>query len=212
MDFRTRERLVLGSGLVAAGLVAFTLVAGIAGSGIGLTGDRFVSSAVLLFLCARMWGHGSTLEERGSQHLLGRVARLAAPVVFLLLLVQTWRSPSLHLTLGGNLFPQLHIGLLMRLEWTADIAVFALFLLTATNVWLEESKGWSTLCSRVANVLIVFLSLDLLAAAWGVISIVPQWRLVAALLVLSLAGTIALAALRRIERLDEITPEITPES
>jgi hypothetical protein len=207
MDFRARERLVLGSGLAAAGLVTAAIVAGISGSPIGLTGTRFVSSAVLLFLCARMWGHGSTLEERGSRQLLGRVARLGAPVVFVLLLAQTWRSPSLHLSLGGNFFPQLHIGLLMRVEWTADIAVFALFLLTATNVWLEESKGWSTLCSRVANVLIVFLSLDLLAGAWGVISLVPQWRLVAALLVLSLAGTVAVAALRRIERLDEITPE-----
>jgi hypothetical protein len=207
MVFRTRERLVLGSGLAAAGLVAAVLVAGISGTSIGLTGTRFVTSGVLLFLCARMWGHGSTLEERRTRQLLGRVARLGAPVVLLLLLVQTWRSPSLHLTLGGNFFPQLHIGLLMRLEWTADIAVFALFLLTATNVWLEESKGWSTLCSRVANVVIVFLSLDLLAAAWGVVSLVPQWRLVAALLVLSLAGTVAVAALRRIERLDEITPE-----
>jgi hypothetical protein len=45
------------------------------------------------------------------------------------------------------------------------------------------------------------------AGAWGVISLVPQWRLVAALLVLSLAGTVAVAALRRIERLDDLTAE-----
>jgi hypothetical protein len=207
MDFRTRERLVLGCGLVAAGLVAVALVAGIAGSPLGTTGSRFVSSVVLLFLCARMWAHGSTLEERGAREPLGQVARLAAPIVFLLLLVQTWRSMGIHLTLGGNFVPQLHVSLLTRLEWTADIAVFALFLLTATNVWIEASKGWSALCSRVASALIVILSLDLLAGAWSILSLVGQWRLVAVLLVLSLAGTVAVAALRRIERLDDVTTE-----
>ena len=207
MDFRARERLVLGTGLTAAGLIALALVAGIAGSALGATGNRFVSSVVLLYLCARMWGHGSTLEERGSKEMLGQVARLAAPIVFLLLLVQTWGSMSIRLELSGNFLPQLHIGLLTRLEWTADIVVFALFLLTATNVWIEESEGWSALCSRIANVVIVILSLDLLAGAWGVLSLVPQWRLVAALLVLSLAGTVAVAALRRIERLDDVTAE-----
>jgi hypothetical protein len=154
-----------------------------------------------------MWGHGSTLEERGSKELLGRVARLGAPVVFLLLLVQTWGSMSIHFELTGNFVPQIQIGLLTRLEWTADIVVFALFLLTATNVWIEESAGWSALCSRIANVMIVILALDLLAGAWGVVSLVPQWRLVAVLLVLSLAGTIAVAALRRIERLDDVPAE-----
>jgi hypothetical protein len=43
MDFRTRERLVLGTGLAAAGLVA-----GIAGASLGTTANRFVSSVVLL--------------------------------------------------------------------------------------------------------------------------------------------------------------------
>ena len=207
MDFRTRERLVLGTGLAAAGLVAAALVAGIAGAALGTTANRFVSSVVLLFLCARMWGHGSTLIDRGSQELLGRVARIGAPVVLLLLLAQTWGTMSIHFELGSNFFPEIHVGLLARLEWTADIAVFALFLLTATNVWIEESKGWSALCSRVASVLIVILSVDLLAGAWGVVSLLPQWRLVAALLVLSLAGTIVVAALRRIERLVDVTAE-----
>jgi len=32
VDFRARERLVLSTGLTAAGLIAFALVAGIAGS------------------------------------------------------------------------------------------------------------------------------------------------------------------------------------
>jgi TctA family transporter len=75
------------------------------------------------------------------------------------------------------------------------------------HVWIEESEGWSALCSRIANPVIVILSLDLLAGAWRVISLVPQWRLVAALLVLSLTGTVAVAALRRIERLDDVTAE-----
>jgi hypothetical protein len=35
------------------------------------------------------------------------------------------------------------------------------------------------------------------------VSLIPQWRLVAALIVLSLAGTILVATLRRVERLDE---------
>ena len=43
MDFRTRERLVLGTGLAAAGLVA-----GIAGASLGTTANRFVSSVVVL--------------------------------------------------------------------------------------------------------------------------------------------------------------------
>ena len=205
VEFRARERLVLSSGLVAASFVALALVAGIAGSALGHTGNRFVFSLVLLYLCARMWGHGRTLEERGSR--LGRIVWLAAPVVLLLLLAQTWGSTSIDIRLGVDFLPQLHVSAFTRLEWTADIAVFSLFLLTAINVWIEESEGWSALCSRIANVLIAILALDLLAGAWGVVSLLPQWRLVAALAVLSLAGTVLVATLRRIERLDEITQE-----
>jgi len=207
MAFRARERLVLGSGLTAAGFVALALVAAISGSALGHPGNRFVASLVLVYLCARMWGHGSTLEERGSQETLGRIARLGAPVVLLLLLAQTWGSASFDIRLGLDFVPHLQVGLLTRLEWTADIAVFSLFLLTATNVWIELSDGWSALASRIANALVALLALDLLAGAWGLVSLVPQIRLVGALIVLSLAGTIFVATLRRIERLDDLTVE-----
>jgi hypothetical protein len=207
MDFRARERLVLFAGLTAAGLVALALVAGFAGSPLGQSGNRFVFSSVLVYLCARMWGHGSTLEEHDIRAALGRIARLGAPLILLLLLVQTWGSSSIDIRLGLDFVPHVEVSALTRLEWTADIAVFALFLLTATNVWIAGTAGWSALCSRVANVLVVVLALDLLAAAWGVISLTPQWRLVGALLVLSLAGTIVVATVRRLEQLDEFTAE-----
>jgi len=204
MDLRARERLVLGTGLVAAGSVALALVAAIAGSPFGHAGNRFVASLVVLYLCARMWGHGATLEEEGVRTALGRLARLGAPVILLLLLGQTWGSSGIDIRLGLDFVPYLHVGLLTRLEWTADITIFALFLLTATNVWTRGSNGWSALCSRIANVLVVLLALDLLAGAWGLVSLLPQVRLVGALIVLSLAGTVVVATLRRLERLDEL--------
>jgi hypothetical protein len=207
VDLRTRERLVLGTGLVAAGCVALALVAAIAGSPLGHAGNRLVFSLVLLYLCARMWGHGATLEEHGTRRALGRAARLGAPVILLLLLAQTWGSSRIDVRLGVDFVPHFHVGLLTRLEWTADIAVFALFLLTATNVWTRGSGGWSALCSRIANVLIVLLAVDLLAGAWGIVSLVPQARLVGSLFVLSLAGTIVVATLRRLERLDELSAD-----
>ena len=52
-----------------------------------------------------------------------------------------------------------------------------------------------------------FLTLDLLGAVWGLFSLGPQARLVVALVVLSLVGPILVATLRRVERLDEPTPE-----
>jgi hypothetical protein len=70
-------------------------------------------------------------------------------------------------------------------------------------VWIEESDGVSALVSKASYAVVGFLTLDLLAAAWGMVSLIPQWRLVAALIVLSLAGTILVATLRRVERLDE---------
>jgi hypothetical protein len=207
MDLRARERLVLGTGLVAAGSVALALVAGIAGSPLGDPGNRFVASLVLLYLCARMWGHGVTLEEGSTGEALGRTTRLGAPLIALLLLAQTWASSSIDIRLGLDSVPHLHVGLLTRLEWTADIAVFALFLLTATNVWTRGSVGWAALCSRIANVLVVVLALDLLGGAWGVVSLLPQIRLVGSLIVLSLGGTVVVATLRRLERLDELPAE-----
>jgi hypothetical protein len=45
------------------------------------------------------------------------------------------------------------------------------------------------------------------------ISLVPQWRLVAALIVLSFTGTILVATLRRVERLDEVDARpVAPEA
>jgi hypothetical protein len=70
-------------------------------------------------------------------------------------------------------------------------------------VWIEQSTGVSTLVSRASYAVVGFLTLDLLAAAWGMVSLLPQWRLVAALIVLSFTGTILVATLRRVERLDE---------
>jgi hypothetical protein len=208
MDYRGRERLVLASGLVAACAVTALLVAAIAGASPGRSAGRLVFSLVLLYLCARMWGHGATLEERGTRAALGRAARLASPVVLVLLVVQTWAtSTAVHITFGLDVSPHVDTSVFTRLEWTADVAVFALFLLTATSVWIEGSTGVSAVCSRIAGVFVVFVSLDLFAGAWGVWSLLPQWRLVTALVVLSLAGTIAVATLRRIERLDELTTE-----
>ena len=107
-------------------------------------------------------------------------------------------SPSL-----GSLMPELQVGTWTRVEWTADIAVIGLFLLTAMAVWLEGSTGFSSLVSRVSFVVVGFLTLDLLGGAWGLLSLRPQLRLVSALVVLSLAGPILVATLRRVERLDE---------
>src|SRR5207253_3050689 len=99
MDYRGRERLVLRSGLAAAGFVALALVAGIAGSPFGRTGDKLVVSLVLLYLCARMWGHATTLAERGTKELLARTGQIGAPIVLLLLLAQTWASAGIDVRL-----------------------------------------------------------------------------------------------------------------
>jgi hypothetical protein len=204
--YRLRERLVLGSGLVAVAAVAAASVAAIAGAHPGNTVGRLVGSVVVLYLCARMWGHGSTLQERGRQALLARIARLGAPIVLALLLLQTWATEKIRLSLGQGA-PVVHVTTLTRLEWSADVAAFALFLLTAMTVWIERSTRVAAWCCRVAEVLVVFLAVDLLGAVWRLYSLGPQWRLVTALVVLSLAGTVVVGTLRRIERLDEVTPE-----
>jgi len=212
VDYQERERLVLLSGLVAAGAVALTLLATIAGSRPGDTIGRLVTSLVLLYLCARIWGHASTLEERDRYATLGRYARLGAPVIFLLLLAQSWISTGISVDLSLNFTPHIHVSALTRLEGTADVAVFALFLLTATSVWIERSTRASAVANRLAIVLVGALSLDLLAGIWSVFSLTSQLRLVAALVVLSLAGTIVIGTLRRIERLDELDVDVTAES
>lgn len=206
--FRDRERLVLFSGIAAATVVAAMLLFAIAGSSFGSGGSRVATSLVLLYLCARLWGHAKTLEERGVDNVLSRVGRIGAPCIFLILLAQTWVTSSIdaRVTIYGGM-PHLHVSTWTRIEWTADILVIGLFLVTAMAVWIEQSTGLSTLVSRASYAVVGFLTVDLLAGAWGMISLVPQWRLVAALVVLSFTGTILVATLRRVERLDERVDE-----
>jgi hypothetical protein len=210
--FRGRERLILFSGAVAAAFVALCLVATIAGSSLGSGGARVASTLVLIYLCARLWGHAKTLEERGSFNSLSRIGRVGAPFILLVLLAQTWVTSGIDVNLSLALpVPVVHITTWTRVEWTADVAVTGLFLLTAMAVWLEGSTGWSSLVSRASFVVVGFLTVDLLGAVWGLFSLGPQVRLVIALVVLSFAGPILVATLRRVERLDEL-PGPTPES
>ena len=83
-----------------------------------------------------------------------------------------------HLIAGAAL-PQLQIGTWTRVEWTADILVIGLFLITAMAVWIEQSEGVSALVSKASYAVVGFLTLDLLAAAWGMISLLLQRLLVA---------------------------------
>lgn len=206
--FRDRERLVLFSGIAAATVVAAMLLFAIAGSPFGTDGSRVATSLVLLYLCARMWGHAKTLEERGANKALSAVARIGAPCIFVILLAQTWVTSTIdaRVTIAGGM-PHLHVSMWARIEWTADVLVVALFLVTAMAVWIEQSRGLSTLVSRASYVFVGFLTADLLGAVWGAISLASQWRLVAALVVLSFTGTILVATLRRVERLDERVDE-----
>jgi len=210
--FRGRERLILFSGAVAAAFVAVCLVAMIAGSSLGSGGNRIASSLVLLYLCARLWGHAKTLEERGSFNGLSAIGRVGAPFILLVLLAQTWVTSSIDVNVSlASPVPVVHITTWTRVEWTADVVVIGLFLLTAMAVWLEGSTGWSSLVGRASFVVVGFLTLDLLGAVWGLFSLGPQVRLVIALVVFSLAGPILVATLRRVERLDELSGP-TPES
>lgn len=204
LDFRSRERLILFTGAAAAAFIALSLVAVIAGSPLGSGANRLASSLVLLYFCARLWGHATTLEERGVYESLARVGRAGAPFILFVLLVQTWVTSSIDVSPSlASPMPQLHVSTWTRVEWTADVAVIGLVLLTAMAVWLEGSTGLSSLVSRASFVVVGFLTLDLLGAVWGLFSLLPQLRLVAALVVLSLAGPILVATLRRVERLDE---------
>jgi len=207
---------VLFSGIAAATVVAAMLLAAIAGSSFGTTGSRVATSLVLLYLCARMWGHAKTLEERGVDAMLSAVGRIGAPCIFVVLLAQTWVTSTIDARVTiANGMPHLHVSTWTRIEWTADVLVIGLFLVTAMAVWIEQSTGLSTLVSRASYAVVGFLTLDLLGGVWGVISLTPQWRLVAALIVLSFTGTILVATLRRVERLDErpvAEPPAAPEA
>ena len=208
LDFRGRERLVLYSGVAAVAFVALVLVAAIAGSSLGDLGSRLAMSLVLLYLCARLWSHAKTLEEREVDELLSAVSRYAAPCIFVVLFAQIWVTSSLdmHIDIGVGL-PHPHVSLWPRIEWTADVLVIGLFLVTAIAVWIEESDGVSKLVSWAAYSVIGFLTVFLLGGVWGVVSPAPHWRLVLALIVLSFSSTIVVATLRRVERLDEGSDE-----
>ncbi len=179
-------------------------VATIAGASLGSGGNRIASTLVLLYLCARLWGHAKTLEERDTFNGLSAVGRAGAPFILLVLLAQTWVTSSIDMNVSlASPVPVVHITTWTRVEWTADVAMIGLFLLTAMAVWLEGSTGWSSLVCRASFVVVGFLTLDLLGAVWRRFSLGPQVRLVIALVVLSLAGPILVATLRRVERLDE---------
>jgi hypothetical protein len=207
MDFRERERFVLLSGAAAVSFLMLNMLASLAGSPLGGGANKLATSLVFLYLCARLWGHATTLEERGEHAALARVGRVGAPVILLLLLAQIWASSSLHLSLSiTDFMPHLRVSLFTRLEWSADVLVFVLFLATAIAVWVDRAGGASLLLSRIAFAILGFLAADLLAAVWGIVSVVPQLKLVASLVVLALGGTILVATVRRVERLDESEP------
>ena len=164
---------------------------------------KLVSTLVFLYLCARLWGHARTLGERGRHELLARVGALGAPAIVFLLFVQTW-SGSIGIRLSFSGFePHFHVSPFTRLEWSADVAIFVLFLATAIAVWVGDAGGASRLLSRAAFTVLGALGVDLLAAVWGVVSIVPQLKLVLALVVLAVGGTVLVGTVRRVERLDE---------
>ena len=208
--FRDRERLILLTGAAAAAFVALVTVAGIAGISLGSLGGKVASSLVVLYLCARLWGHARTLEERGDGSVLAPVSKTAAACALPVLLVQTWftNSLSVHASIADPV-PHLVVGMWTRVEWTADVLVLGLFLITAMSVWTQGTDGVSALLARIAYAVVGFLTLDLLGCVWGTVRIEPQVRLVAALLVLSFAGTIVVATVRRLERLDE-PPTVAP--
>ena len=200
-DYHARERFVLLSGAAAVSLVTLLWVLAISGHGLGTAATRLATTLVSLYLCARFWAHAQTLGERRTHEALANAGVLAAPVVFLLLLAQTWTTPGIHLTLGLDFMPHLHVSLFTRLEATADIAVFTLFFATAIAVWTDAAETVSALLSKIAYAVLGLLGADLVAAVWGVISVVPQWRLLIALVVVALGGTVLIATVRRLERL-----------
>jgi hypothetical protein len=203
VEFRERERFVLFAGVAAVSFLMVELLASLAGSPFGAGANKLASTLVFLYLCARLWGHARTLADRGGHELLARVGTLGAPAILFLLFVQTW-SGSIGIRLSFSGFePHFHLSPFTRLEWSADVAIFVLFLATAIAVWVGDADGASRLLSRAAFTVLGALGLDLLAAVWGVISIVPQLKLVAALVVLAVGGTVLVGTVRRVERLDE---------
>src|SRR5262249_48600339 len=177
-DFPTRERFVLVTGAAAVSLLMLLWVAGIAGIVLGSFFAGIAVTLALLYLCARFWAHAQTLSDRQVHETLAGAGVLAAPVVFLLLFAQTWTTAGIHLSLGGDFLPHLHVSLFTRLEWTADIAVFTLFLATAIAVWTDEADRPSALLSKIAYAVFGLLGALLLAATWGVVPVFAHVRLV----------------------------------
>lgn len=203
MTFRARERFVLFAGIAALSFLMGELLAALAGSPLGSDANKLASTLVFLYLCARLWGHARTLAERGGHELLARVGGVGAPAILFLLLVQVWSgSIGIRLSFSG-LQPRFHVSPFTRLEWSADVAIFVLFLAAAIAVWVDRAAGTSRLLSRAAFTILGALGVDLLLAVWGVVSIVPQVKLVLALVVLALGGTVLVGTVRRVERLDE---------
>jgi hypothetical protein len=194
---------VLFAGVAALSFLMLEVLASLAGSPLGGSASKLASTLVFLYLCARLWGHARTLDERGGHELLARVGTLGAPAILLLLFVQTWTGRiGVRLSFSG-FEPHFHVSPFTRLEWSGDVAVFVLFLATAIAVWVGDADGASRLLSRAAYTVLAVLGVDLLAAVWGVISIVPQIKLVLALAVLAVGGTVLVGTVRRVERLDE---------
>ena len=207
LDYRMRERIVLFSGAAAIAFAGLDVLTAIAGHPFGSAAAKLGSLLVSFYLCARIAGHAMTLEEHGANERLGRFALLASPVIFLVLVVQTFHASTPHLSLTG-FAPHVSLGPGVRFELTCDIALFALFLVTCMAVWVEESRGPSASLTRVSYIVVALLSVCLLGLVWGTIGIsVGIARIVGALFVLAVVGWLLVAILRRVERLDEEPPD-----
>lgn len=203
LDYRARERLVLFAGAATVALLALVLVAEIAGTHLGSGAGKLVTLLLLFYACARIATHAKTIEERRVHEQLARLAWAGSPVIFLVLAAQTVKTHTPRITFSG-LVPSVALDLWTRIEWTADVAVFALFLVTCMAVWVVESDALSRRLSRIAYGVVALLAVVLLFAIWAsLLTFAHHFRLSAGLVVLSLAGTLLVAILRRVERLDE---------
>jgi hypothetical protein len=217
LDFRTRERIVLFAGATAVSVLALVLVAEIAGNYIGSAIEKLLAVLVVAYLVSRIAAHAKTLEEEGSNEQFARFAWLASPLIFLLLTAQILAPPS-NEAFCGDLFgfgcpPQIQATAWTKLEWTADVGVFALFLVVCMAVWVRQSVGISTLLSRIGYTVVALLSGLLLIGIWASPRVfVDHVRLILSLFVLALAGTLLVAIVRRIERLDESEPPDAPQT
>jgi hypothetical protein len=215
LDFRTRERIVLFLGAAAAGFLAFDLLAAIAGHSLGSPGARLATVLLVLYLGGRVAGHAKTLQERDEHLGLARGAWIASPFLTLVLLIQVVSEHAMVQPIGLPWFPGGGTPQLTgwgRLELTADVAVFALFIVTCIAVWHANAHTLGSALGRIISALTILFALDLVAVIWSIVDLVPQWRMAAGLFVIAVFGTIVVATLRRIERLDEWEPPHAPAS